>query len=76
MNEQTTLNSAQLSQIEKKIRDHVATIVKDVGLRQWAVEQTLNHCSHNNIKEMSEVFETIYSFVSGPVAGEIKLNLG
>ena len=75
MNEQTTLNSAQLSQIEKKIRDHVATIVKDVGLRQWAVEQTLTHCSrHNDFKELPQVFETIYSFVSKPLAG-IKVDL-
>jgi hypothetical protein len=59
------LNSAQIAQVDKKIRDAVQTIVKDVALRQWAVEQTLTHCArHNDFKEVAQMFETIYGFVS------------
>ena len=58
-------NSAQLSSLEKKLRESVQAIVKDVSLRQWAVEQALTHCArHNEYKDIQPIFEGIYKFVA------------
>ena len=63
------LNAAQIAHLNKQLGDKVASIVKDVGLRQWAVEQALTHCArHNDFKELSAFFEVIYKFVSAPTA--------
>lgn len=61
------LNSAQIQQLEKKLRDAVQAIVKDVALRQWAVEQVLTHCSrHQDFKDLAQMFEETYSFAARP----------
>ena len=66
--EKPSLNAAQVSAIEAKIREHVANVVKDVGLRQWAVEQALTHCArHNEFKDLQPMFEAIYQFVAAHV---------
>jgi hypothetical protein len=71
--QQSRLNSAQISSLEKKLRDSVQAIVKDVNLRQWAVEQALTHCArHNEFKDIEPMFAAIYKFVAQAVE-EIKV---
>jgi hypothetical protein len=63
--QQQRFNSAQISTLEKKLRESVQAIVKDVSLRQWAVEQALTHCArHNEFKDIQPIFEGIYKFVA------------
>ena len=65
MAQQQRFNSAQLSSLEKKLRESVQAIVKDVSLRQWAVEQALTHCArHNEFKDIEPMFAAIYKFVA------------
>ena len=62
------LNSAQIQQVERKVLEHTQNLMKNINLRQWAVEQALTHCArHSDFKELEEMFEKIYTFVSKPV---------
>ena len=64
------LNSAQMAALKREVLASVQAIVKDVNLRQWAVEQALTHCArHNDFMELSQFFETIYTFVSKTTGG-------
>lgn len=68
------LNSAQVAAIEAKIREHVAAVVKDVALRQWAVEQTLKYASaESDFNDVAKLFVKTYEFISAPTISVPKI---
>ena len=59
------LNAQQVAALEKDIRAKLDSVVKDVELRKWAVEQAMGH----TIPERSslDAAEQIYNFISRPL---------
>jgi hypothetical protein len=69
------LNAAQISNLERRLQENLKNIVKDVTLRQWAVEQILTKVTGDiNPKTFMDAVDAIYKFVAAPTA-EIKITL-
>ena len=57
------LNAQQVAALEKDIRAKLDSVVKDVELRKWAVEQAMK------VSYSVDMAQQIYDFISRPLAG-------